>query len=284
MKLFSSAVLVAAVAGRGPDPEPREPLTCADANIKDRRPNGIFDRYGRGFESTKTCKFSQLLEQLGKDQMRRAIWHVGKDNEYEDLVEVNFSRIITEWKVLSGESDDKLDCSFDDEIEQPTKRLSVKRLKYARDPISCRTPEEPSQCLHGSGFIDKCYWWCPFSRPIESFGKGEMEENAKLVIRETLDTILLLVNEYFARYHAYKSGNDPDDKWRLEWCARVPHWPNTPYSGRRLNRHNEECEVTDKCGQAVRFIYREAKKFQPIIGEIEKLSGYQRSWEEDRDH
>ena len=280
MKLFSSAVLVAAVAGQQTE---KLPMTCADANIKDRRPNKIFNRYGRGFESTKTCQFSQLMEQLGKDQMRRAISFIGKNNEHRDLVEVNFSRIIKEWKVLTGESDEKLDCSFDNKLDEPTKRLSVTRLKSARDPISCKTPEEPSQCLHGSGFIDKCYWWCPFSKPIESFDKGEMEENAKLVIHETLDTILFLVNEYFSRYHAYKSGSDKNDMWRLELCARYPHWPNTRYSGQLLNRHNEECRVTDKCGQAVRYLYREVQKFEPVIGTIEKLVSYQRSWEKDRD-
>ena len=71
--------------------------------------------------------------------------------------------------------------------------------------------------------------------------------------------------------------------WRLELCARYPHWPNTRYSGQLLNRHNEECRVTDKCGQAVRYLYREAQKFEPVIGTIEKLVSYQRSWEKDRD-
>ena len=146
------------------------------------------------------------------------------------------------------------------------------------------TPDQPEKCSHGSGFIDKCYWWCPYAKPIETFGKGNMEENAKYVLKESLDMIIFLVNEYFSRYHAYKDGNDKSDQWRLEYCERIPHEGNPPNAGKRLNRHGKKCEVTDKCGQAVRFIYREAAKFEPIIGKIGGLSGYQESWKDDRDH
>ena len=250
---------------------PPPTMTCNSANILDRKANGIFWR-----RKINVCRFSELMEQLGKDQMRRAIAHIpGADR---NLVEVSFSRIIKEWTDLTGEGHERLDCGFDPKYG-PTKKLSDRTV---RDPVRCMTPESPTDCTKGSGFIDRCDWWCDLSNHIENFGQGGMVENSKYVMKQTLDKILGLTNEYFSRNHAEKFGNDPNDRFRLNMCERIPH-DAKDYPGQMKNRDGNDCRVTDKCGQAVRYIYREVAKFEPLVGSIGKLSSYQESWRNDRD-
>ena len=132
MKLFATSVLAATVAAQSAAPdEPPKPMTCNSAIIKDRKRNGIFDRY-RPNGKINTCRFSEVMQQLGTFSMERAVYFI--DNSKKDLVNDSMQRIIAEWRNLAGEGWERLDCGFD-EIQGPTKRLSK---RHVRDPVrSC---------------------------------------------------------------------------------------------------------------------------------------------------
>ena len=262
MKVFSSAVLVAAVAGRSAAPdEPEMPMTCKSAIISDRKGNGIFDRY-RPRGKINICKFSELMQQLGTVQMRRAVYFV--DESQSSLVDDAMQRIIREWRNLSGEGWEKLDCGFDP-VQGPTKRLSK---RFVRDPVRCMTPDTPSQCSPGSGFIDRCDWWCGIG------DNANWEEDSVSVMQSSLDIILWLTDEYFARNHHVESG----DEFILKSCLREPKY------GLLQNRDGNDCTVSDKCGQAVRYLHREVGKLEEVVGPIDRLSKhYEQGWRFDED-
>ena len=101
MKLFATSVLAATVAARSAAPdEPAKPMSCNSAIIKDRKGNGIFDRY-RPKGNVNICRFSELMQQLGTVSMERAVYFL--DNSKKDLVNDSMQRIIREWRNLAGE-------------------------------------------------------------------------------------------------------------------------------------------------------------------------------------
>ena len=262
MKLFSSAVLVAAVAGRSAAPgEPAMPMTCKSAIISDRKGNGIFDRY-RPKGKINTCRFSELMQQLGTVQMRRGVYFV--DDSQSGLVEDAMQRVIREWRNLSGEGWERLDCGYDP-IEGATKRLSK---RFVRDPVRCMTPETPSQCSPGSGFIDRCEWWCGIG------DKANWEEDSVQVMQDSLNSILWLTDEYFARNHYVESG----EELILKSCLREPKY------GLMQNSDGDACTVSDKCGQAARYLYQAVSKMEAVVGPIERLTKkYADGWRNDHD-
>ena len=261
MKLFATSVLVATVAARSAAPdEPAKPMTCNSAIIKDRKPNGIFDKY-RPNGKINTCRFSEVMQQLGTVSMERAVYFI--DNSKKDLVKDSMRRIVDEWRNLAGEGWERLDCGYD-AVEGPTKSLSK---RFVRDPVRCMTPETPSQCMPGSGFIDKCEWWCGIG------DNANWEEDSKNVMYSLLKTILWLGDEYFFRNHEVKFG----DTYVLNQCLREPK------HGLMQNRFGKPCSVSDKCGQAARYLHREVAKFEELVGPIERLERYEDSWRNDKD-
>ena len=271
MKLFAPAVLAATVTGRSHPPNRGQ--SCLEANGQDQRGNGLFHKYGRHpikgpsgttwINKINTCHFTGVLRSIGIPQMKRAIFFAG---EREEKLQKHFAELVHQWAILTGEtpyySEGPLKCGF-----EGTQQIS----KHTTKP----------------GWIDHCDWWCGLSNPIESYNQGEMEENGKFVVQSSLNVILQLVKENFARYHEYKDedADDEDDRFRLEFCERVDHNAPAEYGpGQLKNRFGKKCRNTDKCGQAVRFIYREAAKFESLVEEIPQLSSYQQSWKEDRDH
>ena len=263
MKLFGAAVLAATVVARSAAPdEPAKPMTCKSAIIKDRKGNGIFDRY-RPKGKVNICRFSELMQQLGTVSMNRAVYFI--DNSQKYLVNDSMQRIIREWRNLAGEGWERLDCGFD-AVEGPTKSLSK---RFVRDPVRCMTPETPSQCMAGSGFIDRCDWWCGIG------DKADWEEDSVNVMRGTLEIILQLTEEYFSQNHAVRTMSG--DKLSLNRCLRQGLY------GQMENRDAKPCTVSDKCGQAVRYLYREVSKFEGLVGPIDRLSKYEESWRNDED-
>ena len=261
MKLFATSVLAATVAARSAAPdEPAKPMTCNSAIIKDRKGNGIFDRY-RPKGNVNICRFSELMQQLGTVSMERAVYFI--DNSKKDLVNDSMQRIIREWRNLAGEGWERLDCGWD-VVEGPTKSLSK---RFVRDPVRCMTPETPSQCSPGSGFIDRCDWWC------NTDDKVPQEENSKDLMYNTLKTILWLGDVYFFDYHFVQSG----DERILNQCLREPKY------GQMQNRDGKPCTVSDKCGQAARYLHREVAKFEELVGPIDRLTKYEDSWRNDKD-
>lgn len=275
MKIFAVAALATIVAER--TEAPNAPQTCLSFNTLNERENGMFLNYGlhprknhKGeteyISKIATCHFQRILQTIAEQQINRAIWFAGVRGQGSHEVEQRFRDIIFQWAILTGEhrnyerQDEQLNCGIDGAYQ--VSKYTTKR-----------------------GWIDKCDWWCGLSNPIENMGEESMKENAKLVIRRTLNVILQIVNELYARNHVYKHGNDKDDKYRLKYCARIDrkaHYEQGP--GNFRNRLGEKCSNSDKCGQAVRFIYREAAKFEKLVGDIPELDSYQRSWTEDKDH
>ena len=264
MKLFATAVLAATVAGRGSAPNPVR--TCNEENGEDQSGNGLFFEYGkekRGYNHVNTCKFNQVLNNLGQKQMERALYYAGVEKKLGSDLAEDFRMIVQRWTILTGQNGyfegEAVNCGLDGNLQ-----------------LSKRTNEK--------GWIDRCEWWCGTTNHIESFDQGGMEENAKYVIKNSLNVILQLVNEYFSRNHVYKFGDDPNDKYRLEHCARVDHDAHPDDGpGQLRNRFGNKCRNTDKCGQAIRWIYQRVANFVPVVGEIGELSSYQQSWKEDKE-
>ena len=154
-----------------------------------------------------TCRFSELMQHLGTVSMNRAVYLI--DNSKKDLVNDSMQRIITEWQNLAGERWERLECGYD-AVQGPRKRLSK---RHVRDPVRCMTPETPSQCSPGSGFIDRCEWWCSIG------DNAYWEEDSVSVMTNTLDIILWLADEYCFRNHHVESGDDRI----LNQCLREPN-------------------------------------------------------------
>ena len=49
------------------------------------------------------------------------------------------------------------------------------------------------------------------------------------------------------------------------------------------NRDGKPCTVSDKCGQAARYLHREVAKFEELVGPIDRLTKYEDSWRNDKD-
>ena len=94
-----------------------------------------------------------------------------------------------------------------------------------------------------------------------------------LTHRPSLDMVPPVTNEYFSRNHYVESGDDRI----LKQCQRHP------VNGVMINSTGKECTVGDKCGQAVRYLYREVAKFEGIVGPITRLSKFEESWRNDED-
>ena len=90
-----------------------------------------------------------------------------------------------------------------------------------------------------------------------------------------LKTILWLGDEYFFRNHSYES--ELGESWILNQCLREPK------HGLMQNRDGKPCSVSDKCGQAARYLHREVAKFEELVGPIERLERYEDSWRNDKD-
>ena len=259
MKLFAITALAATVAGR--THAPNAPSTCVAENGENQKWNGLFLEYGKnekGYNNINTCYFYRVLTNLAQPQMKRALYFAGVEDSYD--LEKDFSDILENWYILTGEG-----------------------LHFDGEAVDCLDDLQLSKRTTKTGWIDRCEWWCGLSNPIDSFGQDGMEENAKYVIKHTLDIILQLVNEYFSRNFAYEDGDDPNDKYRLEMCERVDQKAKVD-PGQLRNRFGKPCRRKDLCGQAVRWIYQKASNFVPLVGEINELSSYQQSWKEDRDH
>ena len=67
-----------------------------------------------------------------------------------------------------------------------------------------------------------------------------------------------------------------DDKI-LKQCLREPKY------GQMQNRDGKPCTVSDKCGQAARYLHREVAKFEELVGPIQRLTKYEDSWRNDKD-
>ena len=92
-------------------------------------------------------------------------------------------------------------------------------------------------------------------------------------MQKTLEIILGLTDEYFSRNHYDES----DGVRILKQCQRHP------VNGVMINSAGNECTVSDKCGQAVRYLYREVAKFEGIVGTIDRLGKFEESWRNDED-
>lgn len=252
-----------------PTTDPGNTRTCESANGLNQEGNKIFHgAYGEG--KINTCHFSQLMEQLGKPQMKRAVYFIEpkKANVAEKLI----SDIIEEWKDLAGEGWKKLDCGWN-ALQGFTKRLTK---RHYRDPVRCMTPNQPEKCKKGGGFIDRCESMCPMMKDISSFGYDTMEENSAYVAEETLNLVLWLADTYFTGYHLEESD---DELKTIRGCRQDPNgW-------KMINNDGNPCEQTDKCGQHVRTLYKKVAEFETFLGEgsIGRLSmKYKQDWREDK--
>lgn len=306
MKLFSTAILATAVARRSDhyltdaglvneqgavfsvqssqqsENHVHQPCdTCRSDNIHDRVDNLMFWK-----RKIHVCNFTELMRHSGRCQIRRAFDFIPEKKDpthsHHYLIHTAFEDIIKRWNHLAGQGYERLDCGYN--AKGPTKKLSKQFRATGKipDPIRCNAPlykngkpndQRQNECAAGSGFIDRCDWWCPLSEDISTFGQETMEDNAKWVIKQTLEIILSMTNELFSRNQVIESTNE-DKRWILPECLRKDY-------GKLLNRNNNDCTLADKCGQHIRYMYREISKFEELLGDFQRLSSYQEDWRND---
>ena len=245
------------------------------------REDDEYEVFWEGNQST--CNLGKLLEGSGRRQITRALNQI--DPSKEGDLNAAYKTVVDKWKVLTGEENSGLykypyfDCGFNEEEETFTKRLSP--IRGFLDPEKC--DRKSHNCKKGSGFIDKCNinWICHTLNGIDFFGKGSDRENAVFLVKEHLDSILFLTEEYFTRYHS--KGKIDGEPWKINGCQQV----QTDKGQFLLNNAKKPCKPTDYCGQRIREIYKavnEFDKFFRSIGEgpIEKLSKYDGGWINDK--
>ena len=249
------------------------------------RENDEYEVFWEGNQST--CNLGKLLEGSGRKQITRALNQIDPSKEGE--LNKAYKTIVDKWNVLTGQEYGLyqypyFDCGFNEKEDTFTKSLSP--IRGSLDPENC--DPKSHNCKAGSGFIDKCdiNWICHSFNDIDSFGKESTRDNAVYLVKEHLDSILFLTEEYFTRYHSkgeHRNGPEDGEPWKINGCQQV----QTDKGSFLLNNDRKTCQPTDYCGQRIREIYKavnEFDKFFRSIGEgpIEKLSKYDGGWINDK--
>ena len=260
-----------------------EDLSCATAS--ERKEWGLF----WDDNPINTCNIGNLLEVKGRKQIKRAINYIDASQfaSQEPKLRKAYKTIVDKWRVLTGMAESGipdypwLDCGFNEEKKEFTKRLSPSRGSIDEEKCSYKLREENRQylCQAGSGYIDKCDAICPTLNAVDSFGQKSNRENAILLIEKHLDTILFLTEDYFTKHHK----NEYAEGWKINGCQQV----QTDFGQKLLNNDGVTCKPTDYCGQRIREIYNATNVFNEFfetIGErrIVKLSDFEDDWKKDK--
>ena len=226
------------------------------------------------FKSTKygfnQCVFSTLLD-YHKNNIRRAMLFIYENDDVlkqargKDLVETTgFHGIIDDWKILTGgrktrKSGETLNCGW---LPLDTSRFALKM--------------DLEETAIKEGFFRDCAGMCNLMDL-----KVHDVESAKLMVKETLNMILMIIADYFGAMAQIKG--DPKE---LPQCVQKEgewkKWINVKWiNGKSINgkwikgwTEGNSCTDADKCGQIIRNIFRKVSLFEEFIGSIPSLVEY----------
>ena len=248
MKLFATVALATTVVARATDNNVK---TCHKA--KSHRVS-IFPYPKRhGFNQ---CVFSTLLD-YHKNNIRRAMLFIYEDDDAstqrrgKDLVESaddGFHGIIDDWKILTGgfktrKSRETLNCGW--------LPLDTSGFEFKMDLEETAIKE---------GFFRDCAGMCNLMDL-----KVHDVESAKLMVKETLNMILMIIADYFGAMAQIKG--DPKE---LPQCVQKEgeweKWINVKWIDGKGWTEGNRCTDADKCGQIVRNIFRKVSLFEEFLG------------------